>query len=441
MAYFRFGKLLPEKDLATRIIIATQKSRLPCHSFDILRIGDAPLQDCELPVKLLIKVEPDQVDWVDGIHLARRCRSELQRFGLGDTDCLLTCRHVLAKDENDDTINWVSTVNSTNREQPMQVLQSANHEEIKQNLATEKDALQKDIEKVQDKEAFAKTESTSRYLAHRQQELKHLDAFLAYYDYHAEDRKIGYIIASPPISAKIQPSGQTIRRDWAAIRIDQWKFHLDDKILPKNQFCSVDLDRTILHDLKATGQTLTVEGCHTLSTNYRRDKDMLATEKYIPVDSLQHQVDMIQRLNDQIEDDTQPFRLDVFKSGFQSGTTHGYLNEIGSYIRDGLSYSQNLCILSQGNHAFSKKGDSGSLISMLCRPGNDKTHDPVVVAAALLWGGCNHIQKTSMDITYAISLEHILKDVKQFFRQLGTDVDKVEICNLDIWEPTSATMP
>ena len=86
-AYFSFGKLSHEQDFIVRIIIAIEKSSLPYNNFNILRIGDAPLQNSELPVKLLIKVEPDQVGWADGINLARRCRLELQRFGLDDVYC------------------------------------------------------------------------------------------------------------------------------------------------------------------------------------------------------------------------------------------------------------------------------------------------------------------------------------------------------------------
>ena len=152
---------------------------------------------------------------------------------------------------------------------------------------------------------------------------------------------------------------------------------------------------------------------------------MLAIEKYITTKSLQSHVDNQAKNNSY---------LDVFKSGFASGTTHGYLNEIGSWIRDGISYSENLCILSRGKNAFSCKGDSGSLVCILCRPGDDRTHDPVVVAAGLLWGGCDYPQKPSWDITYAIPLESILEDVKKFFSEPGTNVDKVEFGNLKAWE-------
>ena len=519
-AYFSFGKLPPERDLATRIITAMEESGLPCNSFDVLRIGDAPLQDSELPVKLLIKVEPNQVNWVDGTNLAQRCRSELQRVGLDDvhcevleaqlrgacnnssssasptpptsgtpffwpisndwlypwrrfllpftpalgqcisstdtphimgstglylrisanagtryTDCLLTCRHVLVKDENDSAINVVSSRESTNPKQLIDVIQPANHRPIKEELAAQKVELEQNIKKFQDKETFDKTETISQRLALYQQQLKHLNAFLAYYDYNADDRKIGSIIASPPISQKIQAPGQSIRRDWAAIRIDQSKFHLGDNILPKNQFYLVSLsDEAILRDLKATGQAFSVEGSHTLLTNYRPDEDMISIEKYITVDSLQIHIDKMKRLDNQAENDTQPIHLDVFKSGFKSDTTHGYLNEIGSYAKDDLFYSQNLCILSQRKNTFSCDGDSGSLVSILCRPRDDKMYDPVVVAAGLLWGGCNPTQKDSWDITYAIPLEYILEDVKQFFSEPGTDVDEVEFGNLKAWE-------
>jgi hypothetical protein len=501
---------------------------LPCNSFDILRIGDAPLQDCELPVKLLIKVEPDQVDWVDGMQLAQRCRSELQQFGLDDVhcevleaqiraacdspssssvsptpatsphpfvwpikdewayswrkhllpftpilgqcisradtphirgstglylristkagtryaDCLLTCRHVLIKNENNDAINLVSTVESTNHEQPIQVIQPANYEEIKPELDIEKALLETQIKRIQEKGTFAKTEKTSRYLADLQQELELLNAFLPYYNNKADDRKIGYIIASPPISAKIEAHGKTICRDWAAIRIDPSKFCLEDNVLPKNQFCIVDVQPKILLGLMRTGQTSAVDDCDNWSIYNCRGKDMLAIEQYITPDSLQREIDRIRRLkNEEAAKNTQPTRLSVFKSGFQSGTTYGHLNEIGSYIKNGLSYSQHLCILSQvKGHAFSDDGDSGSLISMLCRPDGDKRHDPVVVAAGLLWGGCNPTQYCASDITYAIPLIYVLGDVKQFFSKPGTDFDRVEFSNLKVWEPNNATI-
>lgn len=510
-AYFSFGKPLSEQHLATRIITAMEESGLPCNSFDVLRIGDAPLQDSELPVRLLIKVEPHQVNWADGINLARRCRSELQRFGLDDvhcevleaqlrgacsnpssssvsptsatsgtpffwpinddwvspwrqsllpftpalgqciasthtphkmgstglylriptkagtcyTDCLLTCRHVLVGDENKNTIKLASPAELTNSEQPIQVIQPANHQEIKKKLNKHRSQLQRSVENLQFKEIFAKAEDTSRYLAQDQQQLKHMDAILAYYNHNADDRTIGYVIASPPKSQKTQAPGQTIFQDWAAIRIDPSKFHLANNALPKNQFYLADLSEEIVLDLMSTGQTLTVEGPHASLPTYCRDRDLLAIEKYITTKSLQRHVDNQARYDSY---------LDVFKSGFASGTTHGYLNEIGSWIRDGISYSENLCILTRGKNAFSCDGDSGSLVSILCRPGDDKMHDPVVVAAGLLWGGCNPTQKDSWDITYAIPLESILEDVKQFFSEPGTDVDEVEFGNLKAWE-------
>ena len=85
-AYFSFGKPLSEQHLATRIITAMEESGLPCNSFDILRIGDAP-RDSELPPKILINVEAGQVSWADGMALAQRCRSEVQRFGIHDVHC------------------------------------------------------------------------------------------------------------------------------------------------------------------------------------------------------------------------------------------------------------------------------------------------------------------------------------------------------------------
>jgi hypothetical protein len=62
----------------------------------------------------------------------------------------------------------------------------------------------------------------------------------------------------------------------------------------------------------------------------------------------------------------------------------------------------------------------------------------VVVAAGLLWGDCRS-EKFCWDIIYAIPLEHILNDVKQFFIGNEDDVDdKVEISNMETWEPIGA---
>ncbi|KAI0455162.1 hypothetical protein F5B21DRAFT_473103 [Xylaria acuta] len=77
MPYFSWGKSFSDEDFPGRIITAIKESRLLCNSFDILRIGDALLQDCELPVKLFIKIEPGRVRWVNGMNFARRCRLKL----------------------------------------------------------------------------------------------------------------------------------------------------------------------------------------------------------------------------------------------------------------------------------------------------------------------------------------------------------------------------
>ncbi|KAI0537056.1 hypothetical protein GGR58DRAFT_514123 [Xylaria digitata] len=492
--YFSFVKSLSDGDLAARIIAVMEESRLPCNSFDVLRIGNAPLQDRELPVKLLIKVEPGQVNWEDGMNLARRCRSELKRLGLNDVHCevleaqVRTANNVSSSSSGSSepasfpppffwsigaewvhewkklilpftpnlgqciaSPNTLPTKGSTGlylristkegirhadyiitcptAVEPItdykgliQVLQPANYEEIKEELDATKERLEDTMEHLKLKKEFSElTKSANEYLNLCQQNFEQLEAFLAYYDRTANDRKIGYITASPPISAKHQPSRQITRRDWAAIRIDQPKFCLGDNAPPKNRFCIEGLERTIRNNLKATGQTVTPED------------DFLTIDKYIIVESLQDHISMTQRRNSRTRDD-KALHLNVFKSGFKTGTTHGYLNEIGSYTRDGLYYSQNLCIPPQGKEKFSEDGDSGSLISMLYRSGDDKTHEPVVVAAGLLWGGCN-AQKAARDIIYAIPLEHVLEDVKQFLGQRKINVDEVEFSNLEVFAP------
>lgn len=141
----------------------------------------------------------------------------------------------------------------------------------------------------------------------------------------------------------------------------------------------------------------------------------------------------MQRWNNRAEDDAE-LRLHVFKYGMMTGTTRGHLNEIASYVSEseGLFYTKNLCIVSQSkNRRFGEGGDSGSLVSLLYRPDDGKTHKPVVVGAGLLWGGCG----SAWDITYAIPLEDVLEDVKEFLSGDRMKVDEVEFSNLKLFVP------
>ena len=54
---------------------------------EFVRIGDAPLADNELPVKVILMVAPDQLSWDEGMSLVQRCRSEMQVLGIDDVHC------------------------------------------------------------------------------------------------------------------------------------------------------------------------------------------------------------------------------------------------------------------------------------------------------------------------------------------------------------------
>lgn len=52
-----------------------------------VRIGDAPLADDELAVKVILILAPDQCSWDEGMSLVQRCRSEIQALGIDDVHC------------------------------------------------------------------------------------------------------------------------------------------------------------------------------------------------------------------------------------------------------------------------------------------------------------------------------------------------------------------
>ncbi|KAI1820505.1 hypothetical protein F4861DRAFT_545464 [Xylaria intraflava] len=490
--HFPFGKCASDGDLPSCLMSAIKESGLPVNSFDVLRIGDATLYDQQLPVKLLVKVQPGVVSWAAGTGLAYACYSELRRFGLHDVHCevlearvrttagnnslassplpdpttsrppffwpieedwdlpwrlsllaytpilgqcispcdlphkmgstgfylrvcskadqrntnyLLTCRHVVMDDEDHACIDLVNKQGS-DREKPRRVIQPGNHEEIMKQLDVERNALQTKIRILEEKEiAFDDLKPRERtHLTKLKHANTRMEAFLAHDKNITNNRAIGHVIASPPITAR-----DLYRRDWAAIEIDKTKF----PTIPENGFCVAPLPTKIREDLRATGETSSI--------GYESEVDILNVTKYITMNILRT---MLQER----EYEGNAKSPVVLKSGFETGTTAGYVNEISSYTKSDLSstYSPSLCILPQDKEVFGACGDSGSLISLLCQPTGINMR-PVVAAAGLLWGGCEGIHDV-WDITYAIPVEYILDDVK---RALGGDV---EIDNLTEWD-------
>ena len=52
-----------------------------------MSIGDKPLPDNQLPVKVLIAVPPCTLSWDEGMSITQRCRAKMQALGIDDIHC------------------------------------------------------------------------------------------------------------------------------------------------------------------------------------------------------------------------------------------------------------------------------------------------------------------------------------------------------------------
>ncbi|KAI1366960.1 hypothetical protein F5Y08DRAFT_300127 [Xylaria arbuscula] len=92
-------------ELAKSLIQAINHSSIPISTLDVLRIGDATLPAADLPVKLLLTLHRE-VEWDQGMKIARRCHQLLQDFNILDVHCevveasVQNCNSIILRDDS-----------------------------------------------------------------------------------------------------------------------------------------------------------------------------------------------------------------------------------------------------------------------------------------------------------------------------------------------------
>ncbi|KAI0395950.1 hypothetical protein F5Y17DRAFT_473716 [Xylariaceae sp. FL0594] len=480
--YMGFHSFPPDQDLARMLVDILKKSGLPWNGFNVLRIGDGDL-DGDLPVKMLIQVDR-QVDWEAGMRLAHDCRSLMQdKFDLDEVrsrpappprpfwwpaekvaqygpmdeslllttllgqclatapdagrgssgfylrittrskqyNCLFTCSHVVLDKAAKSGINLLSK-NSTG-DNGIEVIQPACLTELEHELRLILKNEGANIDKWDGRDPGGLTE----FYREKDENLKDL---LKHCEQRRGNNKIGYVLLAPRATAHLAGDKTSFHRDWAAIDLDMSKF--ESNTLPKNEICVADLPLSAKLRMSATGQGSSFNGNSFKIAKPNSVSWKITIDHYIDTGSLED------RLKD-AKDNGSP--LEVFKYGFATQLTQGHLNGIPFVANSSGAYTQSMCIIGfkepslpfkDPGTSFNVKGDSGSLVTLLCHH-KDKAKGVKAVAAGLLWGGDGGGGLLNRSyVSYATPLGWVLEDVKKCFSESSDD--EVVVDNLTLWD-------
>ncbi|CAA7262377.1 unnamed protein product [Cyclocybe aegerita] len=198
-----------------------------------------------------------------------------------------------------------------------------------------------------------------------------------------ESRVLGHVVLSPPINA-----GEGYTEDWAIIEIDTSK--VDASNFEGN---AIDLG-TRISSYNLT-RMMNPKPPHDHPFEYPFDR-LVRLEGTIPDEEMRHPT--------VLDKNNEPCLM-VLKRGNTTGLTVGRANNVFSYARnDYAETSKEWAILpfDSKSHAFSKTGDSGSVIV-----------DGLGRIGGLLTGGSSAKPSEDINITYATPISFLLKRMQE----------------------------